>query len=216
MPPAKNLAFSPSHFVKTKHSSIRLDEETQTIIAEYQERHGGDISASEAVKQLVQASVGKNFLSVVSSSLAPHEELSYYANQLEKTKLLWREVKSRLNAPRPLDPKDVVGLKQWRDERALILKFYTDCNALWERAFTLSETLTTTTHEEWLEMEELAMMFTEWEQEYAQAAVKETNPAKKQRHLDYRKLYLNLLAFLRRIGVRPPPPEQSPLKVNKP
>ena len=198
--------------MKTKHSSIRLDEETQVIIAKYQERHGGDISASEAVKQLVQASVGKNFLSVVSSSLAPHEELSYYANQLEKTKLLWREVKSRLNAPRPLDPNDAVGLKQWRDERAKVQKFYSECDALWHKANSLSELLTGTTHYEWLNMEDLAMMFTEWEQEYQRAAAKETDLTKKQRHLDYQTLYQNLLAFMRRVGIRPTPPEQAPNK----
>ena len=123
---AKNLPFLPIYLVKAKHSSIRLDEETQAVIAKYQEQHGGDISASEAVKHLVQAADGKKFLTVISSSVAPHEELSFYAGQLEKTKLLWREVKSRLNAPRPLDPSDVAGLQQWRAERAKIQKFYAD------------------------------------------------------------------------------------------
>lgn len=200
---------------KETHSSIRLDAATLAIVQKHQALFADAPSIGETIQRLVQAADGKKFLTIATSSIAPHEELSYYANQLEKTKLLWREVKSRLNAPRPLDPKDEAGLKQWRDERALILKFYTDCNALWNRAFTLSETLTATTHEEWQNMEDLAMLFTEWEQEYAQAIVKETDPAKKQRHLDYQTLYQNLLAFLRRVGIKPTPPEQSPLKAKK-
>lgn len=198
--------------MKTKHSSIRLDEETQAVIAKYMEQHGGDISASDAVKQLIQAADGKKFLTVVSSAMAPHEELSFYAGQLEKTKLLWREVKSRLNAPRPLDPNDSAGLKQWRDERAKIQRFYADCDALWQKAHSLSELLTGTPHDDWVNMEDLAMLFTQWEKEYEKAAAKETNPAKKQQHLDYQTLYKNLLAFLRRVGIRPTPPDQAPNK----
>jgi len=198
--------------VKAKHSSIRLDEETQAVIAKYQAQHGGNISASEAVKQLVQAADGKKFLTVISSSLAPHEELSFYAGQLEKTKFLWREVKSRLNAPRPLDPNDEDSVKQWRDERALIQKFYLDCDVLWHKAYSLSELLTVTTSDDWLSMEKLAAQFTQWEKEYEKAAAKEIDPAKKKLHLEYQTLYRNLLAFLRRVGIRPTPPEQAPDK----
>ena len=198
--------------MKAKHSSIRLDEETQAVIAKYQAQHGGDISASEAVKQLVQAADGKKFLTVISSSLAPHEELSFYAGQLEKTKFLWREVKSRLNAPRPLDPNDEDSVKQWRDERAMIQKFYLDCDVLLHKAYSLSELLTVTTSDDWLNMEKLAAQFTQWEKEYEKAAAKETDPAKKKLHLEYQTLYRNLLAFLRRVGIRPTPPEQAPDK----
>ena len=212
MPTAKNLPFSPSYLVKAKHSSIRLDEETQAIIAKYQAQHGGDISASEAVKQLVQAADGKKFLTVISSSLAPHEELSFYAGQLEKTKLLWREVKSRLNAPRPLDPSDTDGLNQWRAERAKIQAFYSGCDALWHKAHSLSALLTGTTQDDWLNMEDLAMVFVRWEKEYAQALTKTTDPAKRQEYLKYLKLHRDLIVFLRRVGIRPTPPEQAPDK----
>lgn len=198
--------------MKEKHSSIRLDAATLEIIQKYQQQFGNDISVTETVQRLIQAADGKNFLTVVSSAMAPTEELSYFAGQLEKTKLLWREVKSRLNAPRPLDPNDAAGLKQWRDERAKIQKFYSDCDALWHKAFTLSETLTGTTQTEWLNMEDLAMLFAQWEKEYEKAAAKETNPAKRQQHLDYQTLYKNLLAFLRRVGIRPTPPDQAPNK----
>jgi hypothetical protein len=198
--------------VKTKHSSIRLDEETQAIIAKYQEQHGGDISASDAVKHLVQAADGKKFLTVISSTLAPHEELSFFAGQLEKTKLLWREVKSRLNAPRPLDPNDAAGLKQWRDERAKIQKFYSDCDSLWHKAYSLSEVLTATSIDDWVNMEDLAMVLANAEQDYAKAAEKETDPSKKKQLLAYQALYQNLLAFLLRLGIKPTPPEQAPNK----
>jgi hypothetical protein len=161
---------------------------------------------------LIQAADGKKFLTVVSGAMAPHEELSFYAGQLEKTKLLWREVKSRLNAPRPLDPNDAAGLKQWRDERVKIQKFYADCDALWRKAHSLSEVLTATSNDEWVNMQDLAMMFAQWEGEYAKAAVKETDPAKRQRNLDYQTLYRNLLTFLRRVGIEPTPPDQAPNK----
>jgi hypothetical protein len=198
--------------VKTKHSSIRLDEETQAIIAKYQEQHGGDISASDAVKHLVQAADGKKFLTVISSTLAPHEELSFFAGQLEKTKLLWREVKSRLNAPRPLDPNDAAGLKQWRDERAKIQKFYSDCDSLWRKAYSLSEVLTGTSVDDWVNMEDLAMVLANAEQDYAKAAEKETDPVKQKDLLGYQTLYSNVLVFLLRVGIKPTPPEQAPNK----
>lgn len=114
--------------VKEKHSSIRLDAATLAIVQRHQGQFADSPSIGETIQRLVQAADEKKFLTVVSSSLAPHEELSFFAGQLDKTKLLWREVKSRLNAPRPLDPTDAAGLKQWRDERARIQKFYTDCD----------------------------------------------------------------------------------------
>jgi len=197
---------------KETHSSIRLDAATLAIVQKHQAQFADSPSIGETIQRLIQAADGKKFLTISTSSIAPHEELSYYANQLEKTKLLWREVKSRLNAPRPIDPNDAVGLKQWRDERAKVQKFYSECDALWHKANSLSELLTGTTHYEWLNMEDLAMMFTEWEQEYQRAAAKETDPTKKQRHLDYQTLYQNLLAFMRRVGIRPTPPEQAPNK----
>jgi hypothetical protein len=200
--------------VKETHSSIRLDAATLAIVQKHQAQFGDAPSIGETIQRLVQAADGKQFLTVVSTSVAPHEELSFFAGQLEKTKLLWREVKSRLNAPRPLDPNDVAGLKQWRDERAKIQRFYADCDALWHKAHSLSELLTETSRDDWVNMEDLAMLFTQWEQEYAKAAAKETDPAKRKNHQDYQTLYQNLLAFLRRVGIRPTPPEQSPLKSN--
>ena len=198
--------------VKEKHSSIRLDAATLAIVQKHQAQFADSPSIGETIQRLVQAADGQKFLTVVSSSLAPHEGLSFFAGRLENLKILWREVRSRLNAPRPLDPNDAAGLKQWRDERAKIQKFYTDSDALWRKAHSLSEVLTATSTDDWVNMEDLAMMFAQWEKESEKAAVKETDPAKRQRQLDYQTLYRNLLTFLRRVGIEPTPPDQAPNK----
>jgi hypothetical protein len=197
---------------KTSHTSVRLDDETLAIIAKHQQRFGDDVSASQTIARLVRAADGEKFLVLKTTSLAPHVELSFFAAQLAKTTQLWREVKSRLNAPRPMDTADTIALKKWQDERKKIERFYTECDALCRKAHALSALLTTTSAEEWLNLEDTAMEIARWAQECEAAAAKESNPAKKTSHLTYRDLYRNVVAFLRRVGIEPTPPDKAPNK----
>jgi hypothetical protein len=197
---------------KKNHTSVRLDDETLAIVAKYQEQFGDDVSASQTIAKLVRAADGEKFIVVKSSSLAPHEELSFFAAQLAKTTQLWREIRSRLNAPRPMDAADTIALKNWQEERKKIHQFYIECDSLCRKAHALSALLTTTSAEEWLNHEDTAMEFARWAQECEAAAEKESNPAKKKKHLTYRDLYRNMVAFLRRVGIEPTPPDQAPDK----
>jgi hypothetical protein len=198
--------------VKTKHSSIRLDEATFAIIEKYQEQFSDSPSVSLTVERLIQAADGKKFITIIPSSLSHSEELSFFAGQLDKTRILWKDVRSRLAAPRPLDPNDLAGLKRWREDREKIERFHTECESLWGRAHSLSAVLTTTSPDEWLNMEDTAMLFSRWIQEHKKAADKATDPAVKKEQGQYKVLYENLVAFLHRIGVEPTPPDQDPTK----
>jgi hypothetical protein len=197
---------------KKNHTSVRLDDETLAIVAKYQEQFGDDVSASQTIARLVRAADGEKFIVVKSSSLAPHEELSFFAAQLAKTTQLWREIRSRLNAPRPMDAADTIALKNWQEERKKIHQFYIECDSLCRKAHALSALLTTTSADEWLNLEDTAMMIARWAQECEAAAEKESNPAKKKSHLNFRDLYRNAVEFLRRVGIEPTPPEQDPTK----
>ena len=197
---------------KKNHTSVRLDDETLAIVAKYQEQFGDDVSASQTIARLVRAADGEKFIVVKSSSLAPHEELSFFAAQLAKTTQLWREIRSRLNAPRPMDAADTIALKNWQEERKKIHQFYIECDSLCRKAHALSALLTTTSADEWLNLEDTAMMIARWAQECEAAAEKESNSAKKKSHLNFRDLYRNAVEFLRRVGIEPTPPEQDPTK----
>ena len=108
--------------MKTKHITVRLDDETAAIVEKYQLQFG--TKTSETISRLVRAADGEKFVSLVSTAVAHTDELSFFAGQLDKTKILWREIKSRLNAPRPIDPSDTAAIKQWHDDRQKIKKFY--------------------------------------------------------------------------------------------
>jgi len=198
--------------MKKRHSSIRLDIATQEIVEKYRLQFGESVSVNETVQRLIQAADDKKFVTVVSSQLSHSEELAFLAGQLEKTKLLWREVKSRLQSPRPMDPNDEAALKQWRAEREKIGIFYKECDTLFRKARALSEVLTTTSADEWLNMQDLALQLHKWTQECQKAADKESNPAKRKAHLDYKMLYENVVVFLHRVGIEPTPPEDDPVK----
>jgi len=195
--------------MKPKHSSIRLDEATQAIVENHQQKFGDAPSISETVQRMIQAADGKMFVSVLSTSVAPTEELSFYAGQLDKTRLLWREIKSRLNAPRPLDQTDTAALKQWREDRQKIEKFYVECDSLWKNARALAETLTKTSPAEWAVMQEAADKLKNWIDYYEGLAKKESDPASKQENLSYVAECKAIVALLHRLGIDPNPPKPA-------
>ena len=193
--------------MKPKHSSIRLDEATQAIVEKHQQQFGDTPSVSETVQRLIQAADGKKFVTVLSTSLAPHEELSFFAGQLDKTRMLWREIKSRLNAPRPLDQADTAALKQWREDRQKIEKFYVECDSLWKNARALSEILTKTAPSEWVVMQDAADKLKAWIEYYEGVAKKEADPARKQDSLTFVTECETIAALLHQLGVDPKPPK---------
>ncbi len=196
--------------MKTKHLTLRLDDKTAAIVEKFEKQFG--VTTSKTIERLIQAADGKQFVTVVSTALSHSEELSFFAGQLEKTKLLWREIKSRLNAPRPLDPGDDAALKQWRADRERIQKFYDECDTLWRKSHSLSEVLITASAEEWLNMQDVAFMLRAWIKEHQDAADKETNTEAKQTHLEIKAGFELLFAFLHRLGIEPTPPNLLPIK----
>lgn len=187
--------------MKKKHLTLRLDDETSNIVEKYANQF--DVTTSKTIERLIQAADGKQFVAVVSTALSHSEELSFFAGQLEKTKLLWREIKSRLNAPRPLDPSDTDALKQWRADRDRIQKFYDECDTLWRKSHSLSAVLTTSSADEWSNMQSLASVLCRWIKECQESADKETDPAIKKMNLKVKADIESVSAFLHRLGIEP-------------
>jgi hypothetical protein len=96
--------------MKTKHLTAGLDDETAAIVEKYQAQF--DTQISETISRLIRAADGEKFIMVVSTSVAHTDELSFFAGQLDKVKTTWREIKSRLNAPRPITPSLHWGMDQ--------------------------------------------------------------------------------------------------------
>ena len=191
-----------------KHLTLRLDDETNGIVEKYEKQFG--VTTSKTIERLIQAADGKQFVTVISTALSHSEELSFFAGQLEKTKLLWREIKSRLNAPRPLDASDTDAVKQWRADRERIQKFYDECDTLWRQSHSLSAVLTTSSADEWSNMQGLASVLRRWSKECQDSADKETDPAIKKMNLKVKADIELASAFLHRLGIEPTPPNLHP------
>lgn len=193
--------------MKIKHSSIRLDEATSAIVARYEEQFG--VSTNETIARLIQAADGKNFVTVLSTAASHREELSFFAGQLEKNRLHWRGIKSRLNAPRPIEPDDEAALNQWRDDRARIGKFYEDCNALWRHSFALSAIMTGMTIEELKDLQAVAYWVAYWAKEWEQRAAKAATQKEKETLLETKLVYERVVEAFHRLGIEPMSPEES-------
>ena len=194
-------------FVKPKHSSIRLDEATSAIVARYEKQFG--VSTNETIARLIQAADGKKFVIALSTAVSQREELSFFAGQLEKNRLHWREIKSRLNAPRPIDPDDEAAMQQWRDDRARIEKFYEECNALWRHSFALSAIMTGMADEELKELQAVAYWVKHWAKEREQQAAKAATPKEKETLLGTKAVYERVVTAFHRLGIEPVSPEES-------
>lgn len=185
--------------MKTKHITVRLDDEAAAIIEKYQAEFG--TKTSETISRLIQAADGKEFLSVISTAISHTDELSFFAGQLDKTKMLWREIKSRLNAPRPIDPSDTEAIKQWREDRLKIKTFYDDCDALWRQSHALATELTKISSEQIQQMERAATVLKSWSDEYEQIAARSKNPDEKKHAIQAKEDFDAILAVLKRIGI---------------
>ena len=187
--------------MKTKHHTIRLDDETNAIVQKHQVQFG--TSTSETIQRLIQAADGKHFVSVLSTTLSRSEDLSYFAGQLEKTRLLWREIKSRLNAPRPLDPNDAPAIKEWHDDRVRIQTFNDECKTLSEFSHSLLKSLTGTSHDNLVHMQKAAKFLHMWSRQYQQMGEHAKNPRQKEEALEAKEALDSVLAVLQRLGIEP-------------
>ena len=113
------------------------------------------------------------------------------------------------NAPRPLDQADTAALKQWREDRQKIEKFYVECDSLWKNARALAETLTETAPAEWAVMQEAADKLKNWIDYYEGLAKKESDPASKQENLSSVAECKAIVALLHRLGIDPNPPNPA-------
>ena len=188
---------------KNKQASLRLDAEAQAIVERFKLLFGDTVSENETVQRLIKAADDQKFVTVVTSRVASPEELSFLAGQIDRAKILWREIKSRLNAPRPLDQSDVAAVKQWRDDRLKIARFYQESDSLWQKARAMSDMLTETSPAEWEKMQNVANQMRRWADHYQTAAATETNSEEKQRKLEFVAGCQAVLEFFVRLGIRP-------------
>jgi len=189
--------------MKTKHLTVRLDDETAAIVEKYQAQFG--TKTSETISRLIRAADGEKFVSVLSTSVAHSDELSFFAGQLEKTRILWREIKSRLNAPRPIDPADSEAMRQWGDDRKKIAKFYDECDALWRQSHALASLLTGCSPESFKELERTAGLLKSWAEEYQKYIDKSKNAEERNANLRMKNELLAALSVLVKLGVHPVP-----------
>lgn len=187
--------------MKTQHITVRLDDDTAAIVKKNQALFGTQIS--ETISRLIHAADGKTFVSVLSTSVAHTDELSFFAGQLDKVKTTWREIKSRLNAPRPVDPDDTDAIKQWRDDRVKIKKFYEDCEALWQKSHALAAALTGISPENLQQMERAATLLKLRSDEYQEIAARAKTTEEKKTNLQAKQDFDAVLAVLLRLGVNP-------------
>ena len=185
--------------MKTKHLTVRLDDDTAAIVEKYQTQFGTQIS--ETISRLIRAADGEKFVSVLSTSVAHTDELSFFAGQLDKVKTTWREIKSRLNAPRPIDPADTDAIKQWRDDRVKIKKFYDDCEVLWQKSHALAAALTGISPENLQQMERAAGLLKSWSDEYQEIVARAKTAEEKKTNLQAKQDFDAVLAVLLRLGV---------------
>lgn len=187
--------------MKTKHLTVRLDDETAAIVEKYQAQFGTQIS--ETISRLIHAADGKKFVSVLSTSIAHTDELSFFAGRLEKLKLLWREVKSRLNAPHPVDPSDFAAIKQWQDDREKIKKFYAECDELWKQSYSLAAELTGISPEKLKQLNRAASLLKYWSDEYQKIVNQSKTAEEKKSNLQAKQNFDSVLEVLLHIGVKP-------------
>jgi hypothetical protein len=185
--------------MKTKHLTVRLDDETAAIVEKYQAQFGTQIS--ETISRLIRAADGEKFISVLSTSVVHTDDISFFAGQLEKTKLLWREIKSRLNAPRPIDPGDTDAIRQWREDRVKIEKFYVECDALWRSSHAVASLLTGMSPDIICNMRKTASLLKEWSREYTIIIEKCKTAEEKKANQRAKDDFDAVLALLQQFGI---------------
>jgi hypothetical protein len=186
--------------MKKKHTTIRLDTDTAAIVESYQKVWGTQIS--ETVSRLILAADGKESVIVVSTAVAKTNDLSYFAGRLDKVILLWREIKSRLNAPRPIDPDDYDAMNKWQEDREKIKMFYDDCRKLWQQSHALAADLSGISLSKFRQMEEAAIILKSWSDDYKEYAAEAINIEKKNGYLLVKRDLDTILAVLLRLGVK--------------
>jgi hypothetical protein len=187
--------------VKAKHQSIRLDDATDAIVDKYQAQFG--TSRSQTILNLIQAADGKQFVAIITSKMSHHEELSFFAGQLQKVKQLWSEIRSRLAVPRPFDRNDKVGLEKWRNDQAKIQKFYDECDALWNPMHSLCNVLTGISPENLLHLRQAAGLLKAWSKEYQQMAEVTKDPEEKRSYLESKKAFDIAFEAVQLLGIQP-------------
>jgi len=70
--------------MKTKHLTVRLDDDTAAIVEKYQTQFGTQIS--ETISRLIRAADGEKFVMLVSTSVAHTDELHFLPGSLIKLK----------------------------------------------------------------------------------------------------------------------------------
>jgi phage host-nuclease inhibitor protein Gam len=187
--------------MKTKHLTVRLDDETAAIVEKYQAQLG--TQTSETISRLIRAADGEKFVSVISTAVAHTEELSFFAGRIEKAKLLWREIKSRMAAPRPIDPNDTEAIKQWRTDRQKFEKFYADCDELWRQSHALAAELTGISSAQFQEMQHAANFLKVCSDDYVKGIARAKNSADRKEHMQNKQSIDSVLVVLNRLGVQP-------------
>ena len=186
--------------MKTKHLTVRLDDETAAIVEKYQTQFG--TKTSETISRLIRAADGEKFFSVLSTSIAHTDELSFFAGSVDKLKVLWREVKSRLNAPRPVDPSDSDAIKQWQDDREKIKKLYDDSDALWRQSHALAAELTGISLEKIQKLERVAALLKEWSATFQTNIDKSKSAEEKKVNLQAKQDFEAVSSVLLTIGIK--------------
>jgi hypothetical protein len=187
--------------MKMKHLTVRLDDETAAIVEKYQAQFGTQVS--ETISRLIRAADGEKFVSVISTAVAHTEELSFFAGRIEKAKLLWREIKSRMAAPRPIDPNDTEAIKQWRADRQKFEKFYADCDELWRQSHALAAELTGISPTQFQQMQNAATFLNDCSDDYVKYIAKAKNSAERKEHMQNKQNIDAVLVVLNRLGVQP-------------
>jgi hypothetical protein len=187
--------------MKLRHLTIRLDETTCAIIEKYGAQFG--TKTSETVERLIQAADGKNFLTLISTAVARPDELSFLAGQLVKVRLLWREVKSRLNVPRPLDSSDTAAVSQYQTDRARIETFYKESTVLQNNSQALCALMTAITQAELKQMQTVAFLAQEWVKDIQTKAAQTDNAKERSDLLESQKPYTQVVEVFHRLGIEP-------------
>jgi hypothetical protein len=187
--------------MKTKHTNIRLDDETAAIIEKYQVQFG--TKTSETIARLIKAADGAKFVTVISSTVSHGNQIAHLAGQLEKAKYFFREIKSRLNVPPPIDPGDASTMKLWNDQRQKIKQFYDECDTLWKFTHSVTGTMLGTTLQEIHEMQAAAALLTKWSDEYKKIIADSKNSNEKTTYSDAIHNFESVLTVLHRLGIEP-------------
>jgi hypothetical protein len=186
--------------MKTKHLTVRLDDETAAIVEKYQAQFG--TQTSETISRLIRAADGEKFVTVVTTSIAHTDELSFFAGRLEKLKILWREVKSRLNAPRPVDPSDSDAINQWHADRQKIKTFYDECDALWRQSHALAAELTGVSADNLAKMERAAGLLKAWSDELQQKSGLSKDAEDRKINLRAKEDFDFVFEIIQRLGIK--------------